>query len=96
MFCCQHPIPHEDCERCLATVSAMRPTVFAELAAAELRAGTECCPACDYVYFEAVSCCPRCGASSLLEVAPAPRAPHRRWPAGYAAEAPGASPAATA
>jgi hypothetical protein len=42
-------------------VAAMRPTVFAELAAAELCSGTECCPDCDYVYYEAVAKCPQCG-----------------------------------
>jgi hypothetical protein len=39
----------------------MRPTVFAELAAAELRSGTECCRGCDYVYYEVIDNCPRCG-----------------------------------
>ena len=39
----------------------MRPTVFAELAAAELCSGTESCPDCDYVYCEAVANCPQCG-----------------------------------
>ncbi|WP_372526081.1 hypothetical protein [Piscinibacter sp.] len=39
----------------------MRPTVFAELAAVELRSGTECCPGCDYVYYEVIDKCPRCG-----------------------------------
>ena len=38
----------------------MRPTVFAELAAAEMRSGTECCRGCDYVYREVVAKCPRC------------------------------------
>lgn len=62
MFCSHHSIPHEDCPSCLTTVAAMRPTVFAELAAAELRSGTESCPDCDYVYYEAVARCPQCGA----------------------------------
>lgn len=61
MFCATHMIPHEDCPNCRATVAAMRPTVFAELAAAELRSGTESCPDCDYVYYEAVAKCPQCG-----------------------------------
>ena len=61
MFCVNHPIPHEDCPNCLPTVAAMRRTVFAELAAAELCSGTECCPDCDYVYYEAVAKCPQCG-----------------------------------
>jgi hypothetical protein len=41
----------------------MRPTVFAELAAAELCSGTECCPDCDHVFCEAVAKCPQCGAT---------------------------------
>jgi hypothetical protein len=60
VFCADHSIPHEDCPTCLTTVAAMRPTVFAELAAAELRSGTECCRVCDFVYHEAVEKCPRC------------------------------------
>ena len=62
MFCVHHPIPHEDCPHCLTTIAAMRPTVFAELAAAELGSGIECCPSCDHVYDEAVAKCPQCGA----------------------------------
>ena len=61
MFCANHLIPHEDCPNCLTTVAAMRPTVFAELAASELCSGSECCPDCDYVYHEVVAACPRCG-----------------------------------
>ncbi len=61
MFCVNHSIPHEDCPNCLTTVTAMRPTIFAELAAAELRSGTECCPGCDFVYYEVIDACPRCG-----------------------------------
>ncbi len=38
----------------------MRPTIFAELAAAEMRSGTECCRGCDYVFREVVAKCPRC------------------------------------
>jgi hypothetical protein len=38
----------------------MRPTVFAELAAAEMRSGTECCRGCDYIFQEVVATCPRC------------------------------------
>jgi hypothetical protein len=60
MFCANHTIPHEDCPNCRTVVAAMRPTVFAELAAAELCSGTECCPDCDYVYYEAVAKCPQC------------------------------------
>jgi hypothetical protein len=62
MFCAYHPIPHEDCPRCLPMIAAMRPTVFAELAAAELQFGTECCADCDFVFDRVVSECPRCGA----------------------------------
>jgi hypothetical protein len=61
VFCSIHTIPHEDCPNCRTIVAAMRPTVFAELAAAELRSGTESCPDCDYVYYEAVARCPQCG-----------------------------------
>ena len=61
MFCVNHSIPHEDCPNCLSTVAAMRPTVFAELAASELRSGTETCRGCDYIYHEVVAECPRCG-----------------------------------
>jgi len=61
VFCATHPIPHEDCSHCLATVKAMRPTIFAELAAAELRSGTDCCHGCDFIYYEIVDTCPQCG-----------------------------------
>ena len=61
MFCQTHTIPHENCPNCRAVVAAMRPTVFAELAAAELCSGAESCPDCDYVYHEAVARCPQCG-----------------------------------
>ena len=44
----------------MRTVAAMRPTVFAELAASEMRSGTESCRGCDYVYREVVANCPRC------------------------------------
>lgn len=61
MFCVSHSIPHEDCPPCRKTVSAMRPTVFAELVAAELSAGTVCCClGCDLVHREALDACPRC------------------------------------
>ena len=60
VLCAQHSIPHEDCPNCRPLVAAMRPTVFAELAAVELCSGTECCPDCDYVYYEAVARCPQC------------------------------------
>lgn len=60
VFCVSHSIPHEGCPTCLTTVAAMRPTVFAELAAAEMRSGTECCRGCDYVFREVVAECPRC------------------------------------
>jgi hypothetical protein len=60
VFCASHSIPREDCPNCLTTVAAMRPTVFAELAATEMRSGTECCRGCDYVYYEVVAKCPRC------------------------------------
>jgi len=61
VFCANHSIPHENCPQCLTTVAAMRPTIFAELAAAELRSGTECCRSCDFVYHEVIDQCPRCG-----------------------------------
>ena len=61
MFCASHSVPHEECPNCLTTVRAMRPTVFAELAAAELRSGTECCRGCDFVYCDVIDRCPRCG-----------------------------------
>jgi hypothetical protein len=70
MFCSKHLIPHEDCIHCLGTVAAMRPTVFAELAAAELRSGTECCSGCGYIFYEAVACCPDCGEPNPLHVPP--------------------------
>ena len=60
VFCGSHSIPHEGCPTCLTTVAAMRPTIFAELAAAEMRSGTECCRGCDYVFREVVAKCPRC------------------------------------
>jgi len=60
VFCARHSIPHEGCPTCLTTVAAMRPTIFAELAAAEMRSGTECCRGCDYVFREVVAKCPRC------------------------------------
>ena len=60
VFCASHSIPHESCPTCLTTVAAMRPTIFAELAAAEMRSGTECCRGCDYVFREVVAKCPRC------------------------------------
>ena len=60
MFCADHPYPHEDCPDCRVTLKAMRPTVFAELAAAELRSGTVCCRGCEFVFFDAVDNCPRC------------------------------------
>lgn len=70
MFCTRHSIPHENCPSCLPTVVAMRPTVFAELAAAELHAGTQVCQRCDYVLYKAVAGCPRCAASYRLEREP--------------------------
>ena len=60
VFCAYHPIPQEDCPDCLTTVASMRPTVFAELAAVELRSGIECCRRCEFVYYENVDRCPRC------------------------------------
>jgi hypothetical protein len=60
MFCLHHPVPHEDCADCRPTVTRMRPTVFAELAAAELHRGTGCCAACEYLYFGQPARCPRC------------------------------------
>lgn len=60
MFCYKHSVPHEDCADCRPTVTRMRPTVFAELAAAELHRGTGCCTACEYLYFGQPARCPRC------------------------------------
>lgn len=60
MFCASHSIPHEDCGHCRKTLTAMRPSVFAELAAVEVSAGTVCCLGCDLVYREALAACPRC------------------------------------
>lgn len=60
MFCISHSIPHEDCCHCRKTVAAMRPSVFAELAAVEVSAGTVCCGGCDLVYRESLAVCPRC------------------------------------
>jgi len=76
VFCATHSIPHEDCPHCLTTVAGMRPTVFAELAAAELRSGTECCRGCDYVYYEVIDKCPRCGEPHPFLAEP-PRDPAR-------------------
>jgi hypothetical protein len=70
MFCTKHSIPHENCPSCLPTVVAMRPTVFAELAAAELHAGTHVCPRCDYLLYQAVASCPRCVAPYRLQGRP--------------------------
>lgn len=70
MFCTRHSIPHENCPSCLPTLVAMRPTVFAELAAAELHAGTHVCEDCDYVLYQAVAACPRCAAPYPLEGRP--------------------------
>lgn len=73
MFCHRHPIPHEDCIDCRATVSAMRPTVFAELAAIELCAGTAECVGCGYVRYASAGGCPRCDTGEGLG-----HAAHRR------------------
>ena len=57
----------------------MRPTVFAELAAAEMRSGTECCSRCDYVYHEVAAKCPRCAEPHPFNLDPlddAAQAPH--------------------
>jgi hypothetical protein len=70
VFCANHSIPHEDCPHCLTTVAAMRPTVFAELAAAELRSGTEYCRSCDFVYYQVVAECPRCALPHPFHVEP--------------------------
>ena len=84
VFCVHHLIPHEDCPHCQTTVAAMRPTVFAELAAAEMRSGTECCNRCDYVYYEVTAKCPRCAQPHPFNLdpfdhaAPAPRVPDFR------------------
>jgi hypothetical protein len=67
MLCLTHLIPQEDCAGCRGTVAALRPTIFAELAAAELASGTECCPRCSHIYFEAVRDCPQCGEPSPLQ-----------------------------
>jgi hypothetical protein len=67
MFCLTHLIPQEDCAGCRGTVATMRPTIFAELAAAELASGTECCPRCNHLFYEAVANCPQCGEPSPLQ-----------------------------
>jgi hypothetical protein len=54
----------------------MRPTVFAELAATELRSGTECCRGCDYIYHEVAATCPRCGEPHPFHVEPHRHAAH--------------------
>ncbi|MEW6705186.1 MAG: hypothetical protein AB1430_10085 [Pseudomonadota bacterium] len=66
MFCSKHDIPQVGCLNCHTAASAMRPTVFAELAAAELKSGTECCRNCDYIFYEAAEHCPQCGAPNPL------------------------------
>jgi uncharacterized OB-fold protein len=68
VFCPSHLIPQEDCPDCRVTVKAMRPTIFAELAAAELRSGTESCRDCDYIFYMPLERCPRCGARNPLHV----------------------------
>lgn len=70
MFCLNHSVPHEDCADCRPTVTRMRPTVFAELAAAELHRGTGCCAACEYLYFGQPALCPRCKQQVRLVGAP--------------------------
>jgi hypothetical protein len=84
MFCATHTIPHENCPSCRPTVAAIRPTVFAELAAVELCSGTESCPDCDYVYYEAVARCPQCDEPHPFHpkrrLAPARSAGHRVVP----------------
>jgi hypothetical protein len=75
MFCASHSIPHEDCGHCQVTVKSMRPTIFAELAAAELRSGTECCPVCDFIYHQAIASCPQCGTPHPLHVEVRPTRP---------------------
>lgn len=77
MFCRHHSVPHEDCADCRPTVTRMRPTVFAELAAAELHRGTGCCAACEYLYFGQPDRCPRCGQPVRLEGALADDLPRR-------------------
>jgi hypothetical protein len=84
MFCASHSIPHEDCCHCQVTVKSMRPTIFAELAAAELRSGTECCPGCDFIYHDAIERCPQCGTPHPLQVDLRPQPPAR--PAAPVAE----------
>jgi hypothetical protein len=66
MFCSHHLIPHESCAGCQATLSAMRPTVFAELAAAELSAGIDCCDRCGYIFCEPSVRCFQCGTHRAL------------------------------
>lgn len=80
MFCAQHSIPHEDCRHCQTTVKSMRPTVFAELAAAELRSGTEYCRCCDFIYHEVADTCPRCGTPHPFHVEPRHEAPSSSAP----------------
>jgi hypothetical protein len=70
MFCANHSIPHEGCPNCQTLVRTMRPTVFAELAAAELRSGTVCCAGCNFVYFDVSDECPQCGDLHPFHVEP--------------------------
>lgn len=97
MFCSNHPIPQEDCAACEPTLVSMRPTVFAELAAAELRNGTDCCAVCEYLYFGKPTVCPRCNspvASGAVDRRSAPRPPAlRHTPASWPVRAHAAPPA---
>ena len=68
MFCNFHAVPQEECRHCRAVVTNLRPSIFAELAAAELRSGTECCVRCDYVFYQAVDRCPGCGELNPLHI----------------------------
>lgn len=70
MFCSEHLIPHDGCPHCRGAAAMMRPTVFAELAAAELRSGTECCDGCGYIFYDALEHCPVCGEANPLSVPP--------------------------
>lgn len=70
MFCSKHLVPQEGCMHCRSAVATIRPTVFAELAAAELRSGTECCQSCGFIFYDALEHCLECGEPNPLSPAP--------------------------
>lgn len=60
MGCTRHAVAHVACLHCRAAIGALRPTVFAELAAAELGSGTATCPGCGDLLAAPPDACPRC------------------------------------